>query len=322
MKNILIQLPELVSQLKQVREIMKETIGHPSEFVRGPIYEMIDAGGKMLRPSMLILASRFGKYDSEKVLPLAAAIELLHIATLIHDDIIDNSKLRRGIETVQSKFGKDAAVYSGDYIIARSFMLINQQYDQDIVRSLSKKIVQICAGELKQYQLRYNLNISISDYIKIVTGKTAALFALSMYLGARAGGLEEKNARLFGLTGLRTGIAYQIIDDCLDYSGSDKTLLKSSQNDLKQGFYTLPIICALRDDDKHLLHGLLKTTTFNTQDIQRIYNMVIQKNGVKRAKNYALRYTKKSFKSLYQLPQCESRDILKQLFHTLLERQY
>lgn len=322
MKNILIQFPELVSELHQVQQIMKDTIGHPSEFVRDPIYEVIDAGGKMLRPSMLILASKFGEYDSKKVLPLAAAIELLHIATLIHDDIIDNSKLRRGVETVQSKFGKDAAVYSGDYIIARSFMLINQQYDQDIVRSLSKKIVQICAGELKQYQLRYNLNISISDYIKIVTGKTAALFALSMYLGARAGGLEEKAARLFGLTGLRTGIAYQIIDDCLDYSGSDQTLLKSSQNDLKQGFYTLPIICALKDDENYLLHNMLETTSFNTEDIQTIYNLVIKKKGVKRAKDYALRYTRKSFKSLSQLPQCESRDVLKQLFHKLLERQH
>lgn len=314
--------PQLISELKQVKKIMKTTIGHPDQFVRDPIFQMIDSGGKMLRPSLVILSSKFGKFDADKVLPVAAAIELLHTATLIHDDIIDNSQLRRGIETIQSKFGKDAAVYSGDFIIAKSFMLINSQYDKMMIENISKKISQICAGEIKQYNLRYNANISIYDYIKIVTAKTAALFALSMYIGARLGEMDEKTARLFATTGLRAGIAYQIIDDCLDYNGTDDTILKSAHNDLKQGFYTLPIICALRNDTAGSLKQLLQTTTFDNNSIQKIYDLVIDKNGIKDAKEYAKRYTEKAFDALERLPRCESRSILSEIVNKLLERQY
>ncbi len=313
---------KLLSELIEVKTIMKNTIGHPDSFVRDPIFQMIEAGGKMLRPSLLILSSKFGKFDSERVLPIAAAVELLHTATLIHDDIVDNSQLRRGVETIQSKFGKDAAVYSGDYMIARSFMLINEQYDKNMIQNLSKKISQICAGELKQYRFRYNPNISIYEYIKIVSAKTAALFSLSMYMGAYLGGLDEKKIRLFGLTGLRIGIAYQIIDDCLDYSGTDATILKSSHNDLKQGFYTLPLICALKNDKSDSLKSLLETSNFNDEDICKIYNLVIEKKGIRDAKKMARRYTEKAYDALERLPKCESRNILSDILDSLLERQY
>lgn len=311
-----------MTELSKVKTIMKNTIGHPDSFVRNPIFEMIEAGGKMLRPSLLILSSKFGNYDSKRVLPIAAAIELLHTATLIHDDIIDNSQIRRGMESIQSKIGKDAAVYAGDYIIARSFMLINEQYDESMIHNLSKKISQICIGELKQYRFRYNSNISIYDYIKIVSAKTAALFSLSMYIGAYLGDLEEKNARIFGLTGLRVGIAYQIIDDCLDYCGTDATILKSSHNDLKQGFYTLPLICALQNDKKGSLKSLIETTNFNSNDTYKVYNLVIEKNGVEDAKKIAQKYTEKAFDALKRLPECESRSILSDIISSLLERQY
>lgn len=314
--------PELLSELIQVKKIMKDTIGHPDPFIREPIFKMMDAGGKMLRPSLLILSSKFGKYDSERVLPLAAAVELLHTATLIHDDIIDNSKVRRGVDTIQSKFGKDVAVYSGDYIIARSFMLINEQYDEQLIKKLSKKIVQICVGELKQYSFKYNSDITIYDYIKIVSAKTAALFSLSMYIGAYLGGLNEKTARLFGLVGLRTGIAYQIIDDCLDYCGTDQSILKSAQNDLKQGFYTLPIICALKNDHSKSLRSLLEKSSFNQQDITEIYHHVIEKKGVDDAREYAKRYTKKAYEAIERLPNCSSKETLFEIISTLLERQY
>ena len=314
--------PELLSDLKEVKAIMKNTIGHPSAFIRDPIFQMIDSGGKMLRPAMLILSSKFGKYDPERVLPLAAAVELFHTATLIHDDIIDDSKIRRNTKTIQSQFGKDVAVYSGDYIIARSFMLIHEEYDQQMLRNLSKKIVQICTGELKQYTHKYDSNISVYEYIKIVAAKTAALFAMSMYTGARLGDLDEKTARLFGLAGLKIGIAYQIIDDCLDYCGTDDSILKSARNDLKQGFYTLPLICALKYDKDNTLKTLLNTTDFNDDDILKIYHLVIDKNGITKAKEYAMRYTQKAYAALERLPECNSRTILKDITHSLLERQY
>ncbi len=314
--------PQLIAELSKVKTIMKNTIGHPDSFVRDPIFQMIEAGGKMLRPSLLILSSKFGNYDSKRVLPVAAAIELLHTATLIHDDIIDNSRIRRGIETIQSKIGKDAAVYSGDYIIARSFMLINEQYDENMIKNLSKKISQICVGELKQYRFRYNSDISIYDYIKIVSAKTAALFSLSMYIGAYLGGIEEKTTRLFGLTGLRAGIAYQIIDDCLDYCGTDATILKSSHNDLKQGFYTLPLICALRNDKKGTLKSLLDTSNFSGDAVYKIYNIVVEKNGIHDAKRIAEKYTEKAYDALRRLPECESRATLDHILNALLDRQY
>lgn len=322
MKFFYDKYPELRSELIQVKKIMKDTIGHPEKFISEPIDEMIDSGGKMLRPSLLILSSKFGNYDSKRVLPLAAAVELFHTATLMHDDIIDQSKLRRGSETIQSKYGKDVAVYSGDYIIAKSFLLMNEQYDQALIQNLSKKVVKICAGELKQYNFKYNAHISIYDYIKIAAAKTATLFALSMYIGSYLGDLDEKDSRLFGLTGLRTGIAYQIIDDCLDYSGTEETIQKSTQNDLKQGFYTLPILCALKNDCSKRLQQLLKESHYDDNDISKIYHYVIENRGVADAKQYAQRYTKKAYEALDRLPDCQSKIMLSELLTSLLERQY
>lgn len=322
MNEFLLNYPSINIELDKVKSQIKQALGHPDDYIQTPILDMLDSGGKMLRPVFVVLAGGFGRYDSTKIVSVATAVELLHTATLIHDDIIDNAKTRRGVETIQSRYGKDVAVYAGDYVLAKCTSLIHENYDQALAQMISKRIAQMCVGEIKQYKFRYNADISIMQYIKIVSAKTAGLFAASLYAGAYQCGLRGNTLNAFARTGLRIGIAFQIIDDCLDYTGSEGSIQKTSQNDLKQGFYTLPLICALKNDISGELKKLLDQTVFSEKDCQQVHACVIANQGVETAKSYARKYTDKAFDALKTLPACDSRDVLEVLMERMLERAY
>lgn len=168
--------PALIEELNEVKSIIKQNIKSRESILEESISPMLENGGKMLRPAFLILASRFGETDIDKIHNLAAVIEMLHMATLIHDDIIDDAKLRRGCDTVQYKYGKDYAVYTGDFLFCQCFnMLAKYDYNMKNLRDISKALTKICMGEITQYNLRYGKNASLRNYIRIISGKTAAL---------------------------------------------------------------------------------------------------------------------------------------------------
>ena len=316
------EYPNIENELIEVQKLMRKTINNADSFISEPIDIMLNSKGKMLRPALTIISSMFGEYDPNKTRPVAAALELLHISTLIHDDIIDDSKLRRGVETIQSKYGKDVAVYAGDYVITKCFSLLYKEYDKDLLFRINSKLSKVCEGELKQYKNKYNSNISVTNYIKIISAKTASFFALSMYIGASLGGYNDSTSRLFALTGLRLGIAFQIIDDCLDFTGNDTSINKSAQNDLKEGLYTLPLIFALRNDSTGNLKRLVDTSTFNSKDIDDIYKLVIKNNGVVDAHKYAAKYSQRSIDSLKKLPKSSNIILIEDLIVKLTHRTY
>lgn len=317
------EYPEIINELEEVKEIMKENTKSPEKFIQEPIYSLIDSGGKMIRPALLILGSKLGNFDKDKILPLAAAVELLHIATLAHDDIIDEAKLRRGVESIPSKYGNDISVYCGDYIFSRCFMLISKKYSQETMNKLAKTIFRICKGELKQYSYRYNNTLSIPNYLKIITGKTAAIFSISLFVGACEGGLcRKKEAYWLGQAGLRAGIAFQIIDDCFDYIGSDSSIRKNTQNDLKKGYITLPIIYALKNDKTGKFKDYLKNSNFEKDNLDDIYRYVVKNNGIDASLSLANKYTQRAFNSLDKISDCNTKNILYDTFNKMLIRKH
>ena len=203
-------------ELIEVKNFMLLSIEDAIPLIKDPIVELINAGGKRIRPALVILGSKFGKYDRERIIPIAACVEFLHTATLIHDDIIDESKLRRGIQSVQSKYSKDVAVLVGDYIFAKVFELLAGEYPPEMLKNLSKSIMQICNGELTQYSYRYSNKIDIDTYIEIIAGKTAALFSMSLFSGAYEAGVKDAKIRHLSKIGYCIGMMFQIIDDCLE----------------------------------------------------------------------------------------------------------
>lgn len=315
--------PQIMEELETINRLMKKQIQTREKHIEESILPMVEGGGKMLRPAFLLLAAKFGNYHPEKMHNLAAVVEMLHLATLVHDDIIDKAKLRRGCETIQSKYGKEYAVYIGDFLFCQCLMMLSEyDYTMENMRDLSKAIARICMGEIKQYSLRYAQNINLRNYIRIISGKTAALFAMSFYVGAREAQCDEKLARLLGRIGYNVGMAFQIIDDLLDYRGDTALLGKSAQKDLKRGYYTLPLIYALEKDKEGEISKILASCSFSNREIEKIIQLVHKYGGLTRAQRVADRYTFKAYANIEKLPDCESKEVLKAVMPKLLERSY
>lgn len=313
--------PDIGTMLDEVHELILHSTTDADEFISEAVSSAVSASGKMLRPAFLIIAAEFGQYDRSAILRLAAVTEMLHIATLVHDDIIDEAKLRRGVESVQSKYGKDSAVFIGDYLFAKCFALIANDRYKNSLDKLANAILKICRGELKQYRFRYMYDVNILNYLKIITGKTAALFSMSFHIGASEAGLSAKEIKALARIGYYSGMAFQIIDDCLDYSDK-KIIKKSTMNDLKQGYLTLPVIYALQTDKGGNLKKLLETSLFKDNDMDAIHEMVIRYDGLTQARQLAKKYTAKAFKLIETLPATNNRDILEEITKKMLHRNY
>jgi len=315
--------PDIAKELENIKKIIKNNVKSNEKKFDEAVYPLVDAGGKMLRPVFLILAAKFGEYDREKIHNLAAAIEMMHMATLVHDDVVDESKLRRGIETIQHKYSKEYAVYIGDFLFCQCFIMLSGfGYSTEILRDISKAISKICMGEIRQYNIRYLRNTSLKKYIKIISGKTAALFAISFYAGSKESKCSEKISNLLGRVGYYIGMAFQIIDDLLDYSGDTNKLGKSAQSDLIKGYYTLPLIYAMADDTENKIFTILDNSSLNNCDITNIIILVNKYKGIEKAQNLADKYTKKAFDYIEKLPQCESKEMIKDITQNLLNRKF
>lgn len=316
------EFPELEVDLKNVKQFMLDSISDALPIVQEPIKEIIDSGGKMLRPALVILGAKFGKYKAKRIIPVAACVELLHTATLIHDDIIDESKLRRGIESVHSKYSKDVAVLIGDYIFAKTFDILSGDYPPDMLKKLSFSIMRICEGELSQYAHRYSDKIDIDKYIEIIAGKTAALFSMSLFAGAYEAKVRKSVQQSLIQVGYCIGMMFQIIDDCLDYKSSSSVIGKHTANDIKQGYITLPLFYALQNDTSGELHDLVFESGLTKQQLKNIKQLVVKHKGVEMAQQKAKEYSEDAFTALLKLKKSKSRDILENMIQSLVERTY
>lgn len=315
--------PDITEELENIKKIIKENVKSSEKEFHEAISPLVNSGGKMLRPAFLLLAARFGEYNAGKIHNLAAAIEMMHMATLVHDDVVDDSKLRRGTETIQHRYSKEYAVYIGDFLFCQCFiMLSGYDYSTENLRDISKAISKICMGEIIQHNIRYAQNTNLKKYIKVISGKTAALFAISFYTGAKESNCNEKTSKLLGRVGYYIGMAFQIIDDLLDYSGDTNKLGKSAQSDLIKGYYTLPLIYAMAEDKENRISTILDNSSLNDGDVKEITKLVNEYKGIEKAQNLADKYTKKAFDYIERLPECESKEIIKDITQKLLNRNF
>jgi heptaprenyl diphosphate synthase len=321
MNNFWNNYPLIKNDLEKVEDILMENMKSKEKKIEASLFEMVNSGGKMLRPAFLLLAGRFGKFSPKKLYPLAAVIELLHMATLIHDDVIDNSEFRRGKKSIHAQYGPHYAVFTGDLLFTKCFTLLSNQTSMSNMKLISQVIEKICQGEIEQYSSHYQIDNTVKQYLKRISTKTAALFALSLSVGS----IEAKCSKLLtkDLTriGYYIGMAFQIIDDILDYVGSEDLVGKSLGNDLKHGIFTLPLIYALKSENNDLNDILLKKG-YNDEDINMIINKTVELGGLERARALAKRYTQRAFDKLNVLPDCESKKILFEVTETLLIREY
>ncbi|AYW47621.1 geranylgeranyl pyrophosphate synthase [Tetragenococcus osmophilus] len=316
--------PQLQPELTQTMKLMENSIELKNKAVKAALLEMIGAGGKLLRPAYQLLFSQFGpERNRQKAIALAAAIEMLHTATLIHDDIVDDATLRRNLPTVSAEFDNNTAVYAGDYLFVACFKLMSNYTGS--LRSLQSNAIsmeKILSGELGQMEDHYNLSISVDDYLSNISGKTAELFALSCSVGAFESGTSQLFAKNVSNIGHNIGMAFQIIDDILDYTQAQTETGKPVLNDIRQGVYTLPLIYALQTDPRQLTSLLEKKEQMTENDIQKVYQLINKLGGVTKAQNLANFYTKQALKKIENLPDNaeNTKTTLQQLTRTLLTR--
>jgi len=229
-------------ELIQVNETFKGELQGYDRFSSRILDSLMEDRGKRLRPALALFAAKTGDGISPGVLKLATAVELLHTATLIHDDVLDEALLRRKKESVNSRWGNEISVVLGDYLYAKTFIILSEIENKKIWQALTETAKVICMGELSQLERRYDFSLSEKDYVRMIEWKTASLMASACELGAVLGGASAEDAASLSRYGLQFGIGFQIIDDCLDLIGDEREMGKSLGTDLRKGKMTLPLI--------------------------------------------------------------------------------
>lgn len=318
--------PQVQKDMIEINQIILKHINSVPGLLGQALEDTFAVPGKMLRPACVMLFGAFGPDATQKhdeLQKIATSIETLHNATLIHDDIIDESSMRHGRPSIQTKYGKHIAVYAGDYLFALSLTLLseNAQSLHSVIAD-GKTMQNILVGETEQYNNAYNINISEKEYLNQIKGKTGVLFGLACFIGAYESGIKVTKALKAKQFGEYLGQAFQLRDDILDYKTTSSTFKKPVLLDVKDGIYSGPLIFALQNDDNNHLHELVKMGKDLTQDqLHEIENLVNHLGGVERAQKLADQYTEKALASLKKhWPDNENRALIEQLTGRLLKK--
>ncbi|HLR23135.1 MAG TPA: heptaprenyl diphosphate synthase component II [Pseudogracilibacillus sp.] len=307
----------LKKDMKDIDERLADSIEAEHTVLRDASMHLLQAGGKRIRPVFVLLAASFGdeKTYEEDIKAVAVALELIHMATLVHDDVVDDASLRRGEATIKSLYGNRVAMYTGDYMLARALEVITTVQNPRIHQILSKTLVKVVEGEISQIKEKFNVNQSLKDYLHRIKRKTALLIATSCELGAVAAGASTKDAKRLYRYGYHVGMSFQIIDDLLDFTASTEQLGKPAGSDLMQGNITLPILFAMEDDT---FKGILEETfrTYDVIDETAIAPLLLklhQSDAVERSYQLSNRYLEKSLNDIQMLHDHSSKKTLQMI---------
>jgi heptaprenyl diphosphate synthase len=274
--------------------------------------DLFEAGGKRLRPALVLLAARCGTYEIERVLPAAMAVEVTHAATLVHDDVIDRSATRRGRPTVAAALGDEPAIVIGDFYFAKAYEYAARTRAHEVVVILAEAVMKICAGEVRQQSIRYRYSTGVDEYMQRIEAKTATLLAACCDIGALLGGLSEKDRGALRSYGRSLGLAFQIADDVLDYTGTEGEVGKPIGHDILDGFATLPLMLSSihLDDDRRL----------SELDASRIVEAVRNSDGPRDALAQAMNHARDARQQLQMLKHTEATDALASLTSYVVTR--
>lgn len=290
-------------------------VSHVSEY-------LVAAGGKRLRPALLLLICGALGFDGNHRLTLAAVVEFIHTATLLHDDVVDESTLRRGRATANSAFGNPASVLVGDFLYSRAFQMMVEVGDMRVMQTLSEATNVIAEGEVLQLMNMHDASLSEESYIRVIRSKTAKLFEASARLAALLAKSPPALEQACAKYGQALGTAFQVIDDLLDYGGDAELMGKNLGDDLREGKATLPLIIAMQranPADQAVIAGAIQTGS--TADMPQIMSIVKATGALGATHQAAAAEAQRALDALKNLPPSKYREALEQLASQLLERQ-
>ncbi|MFQ5353542.1 MAG: polyprenyl synthetase family protein [Thermodesulfobacteriota bacterium] len=262
---------------------------------------ILASGGKRFRPLIMILASRLFDYKGDRHIDLAAVIEYIHTATLLHDDVVDNANLRRGSATANVVWGEGASVLVGDYLLSRAFSLAVCNGNERILKILSRTTTHMAEGEIKQLLKHGDIETTEEEYLEVVTNKTAVLFAASSQVAAMISGATLAQESALSGYGMGLGIAYQLMDDCLDYISTDEDLGKSIGNDIKEGKVTMPFIHAYGkadEDERVFLKEAMESDDGGAEVVKDVVAVINRYGGIEYTRQRAMEYILEAKKNL------------------------
>ncbi len=260
---------------------------------------LVAAGGKRLRPLLVLAAARLAGYeeqgDAMRHIGVAACVEFIHTATLLHDDVVDNSQLRRGLASANAVFGNKASVLVGDFLFARAFQILTADGSLPVMAILSAASATLAEGEVMQMTTQNDLSTSVDRYLQVIYGKTAALFAAACETGAVVAGANDETREALRLYGANLGMAFQLVDDALDYAADQAVLGKTVGDDFFEGKVTLPVLAAYHAGDEEERAFWLRTIENNDEqkeaDLGRALELIAKTNAIDvtmaRARDYA-----------------------------------
>lgn len=282
---------------------------------------IINAGGKRLRPLVHLLAARACGYHGEAHVQLAAVIEFIHTATLLHDDVVDDSDRRRGQRTAHQVFGNAASVLVGDFLYSRSFQLMVELDSIRIMSILAETTNTIAAGEVLQLMQLGDTDLDESAYLKVIGDKTACLFSAAARLGAVLAGSDSATERALAAFGRAAGQAFQITDDWLDYSGEGEQLGKNLGDDLGEGKVTLPLILALKSAEPSDREFMIETIRAGgTSELDRVRHILKRTGALDASQQRAMQFSEQACEALSALPASAERDSLELLARFAVDR--
>ena len=311
------------NDFQKVNKFIVEQLHSEVSLVESIGHYIVEAGGKRMRPILVLLAAKGSGIESELHIPMAAVIEFIHTATLLHDDVVDMSQLRRGRPTVNSEWNNPSSVLVGDFIYSRAFQILVKISDMRIMEIIANTTNKIAEGEVLQLIAKSNPEPSEESYMRVITNKTAILFQAAAQCGAILAKSESNTEQALQSFGMQLGIAFQLIDDVLDYSGNTDELGKNIGDDLAEGKSTLPLIYALRNGSASQRDAILKSLNaekLSKSMLENVIEIVQNSGGINYTKNLAKTRAETAAEHLNSLPASKYRDSLKNMVEFSITR--
>jgi len=295
---------DIAKELQMVEKELSNVVKTPNPLLTETSTHLLNAGGKRLRPALCLLGAKFYNFDLQRILPLAAALELIHMATLVHDDVVDASLTRRGKPTVKAMWGNSISTHIGSYLFAKSLMLIARyEYTPLIFKVLADSSVNMCEGEIQQIAASFDVKQNLRNYLYRIKRKTAMLIAASTQLGAVACGASKSIYLPLYRYGHAVGMAFQITDDILDMVADQREMGKPIGSDLRQGIITLPVIYALDTSrQRERLKELVAKPEKDDGELQEAISIITSSGAIEQSLELVEKYIHKAKQALKELP--------------------
>ncbi len=311
--------------LEAVDGVIVELLDNPVVLIPEIAGRLVSSGGKRIRPTLTLLAARMFGYQGDRHINLAACVEFIHTATLLHDDVIDDSALRRGEATANALWGNKPSVLVGDFLLSRAFRLMVEDGSLEILRILTDASAVIAEGEIRQLRIANDLATSFEDYMDVIQAKTATLFATACEVGAVIADRDEEARSALRLYGLRLGTAFQLVDDVLDYSALQQNLGKTIGDDFREGKITLPVVLALArgtPGERRFWERTLERAEQDDGDLEHAMDLLSRHNALQATMEESHRQSGLAAAAIGGLPDNEYRDTLLEMVDFCVNRQF